>query len=688
MPANKFEAQRADLEDLCKRRFFFRQAFDIYGGTAGFFTYGPPGCAVKNNLIALWRRHFVIEENLMEVEDTNIMPEPVLKASGHVDRFSDFMVKDSKRPELFYRADKLLEDHMEKLLQGKDVTPEQATEYQTVLNMADAYDGKELAAVLQKYNVRSPETGNELSEPYPFNLMFPTDIGPSGLIKGYLRPETAQGIFINYPFCYEQNGGAIPFGVAQIGKAFRNEIAPRQGLLRQREFTQAEIEFFCAPGAKPHPKFHLVADLELSLFSSKLQLAAEAPARVRLGTAVAEGLIDNETLGYFIGRTFLLGTRAGIAEAHIRFRQHLPTEMAHYASDCWDMEVEMSYGWIECVGIADRSAFDLTAHANATNRELSAREKLPEPIKELRYALDKKASVAMMKELKKDGKSVLAHLEGLPPDELRALAAKAKEAGSVEVTVCDKTFTLAAAHLEGKDEERTVHERTFVPNVVEPSFGIDRLLTAIYEHAYYVREDAGDKEEKGKRAVLRLLPEVAPYKCVVCPLDARVTAKYGDLLATLRAKFAELGVPYKVDDSGASVGKRYARNDELGIPFGITVDFDTFEESKPALHQTVTLRERDSMGQLRVPVAQVPQLISQVCLGAESWEGLCKRYPTQETALAAGAGGDASDPMAYLRKFQVEQLLETVVQEAVASRPEDPIQFIAEKLRAMPPPGL
>lgn len=239
-----FDRNRKELEELCKRRFFFRQGSEIYGGVSGFFTYGPPGCALKTNIIQQWRNHFVIEEQLMEIEDTFIMPHAVLKASGHVDRFSDFLVRDEKDEKKFFRADKLLEDVMEAKLKEK-ISEAQRKEYTVVKNQADAYSKEDITAIFKKYDIRSPDTGNALTEPEPFNLMFPTPIGPSGMIQGYLRPETAQGIFLNYKYCLEQNANKLPFGVAQVGKAFRNEIAPRQGLTRQREFTQAEIEFFC-----------------------------------------------------------------------------------------------------------------------------------------------------------------------------------------------------------------------------------------------------------------------------------------------------------------------------------------------------------------------------------------------------------------------------------------------------------
>jgi len=252
---NPFAKCRSELEDITKRRFFYRPAFDIYGGTAGFYTYGPPGSALKANITALWRKHFIIEENLMEIEDPTIMPHDVLKTSGHVDRFNDFMVKDSKQEDKFFRADKLLEEEMENRLKVPTITADEKTQYKKDLLAADSFSREELGAKLKEYGIKAPETGNDLTEPYEFNLMFPTPIGPSGLIQGYLRPETAQGIFLNYKFCAEQNADKMPFGVAQIGKSYRNEIAPRGGLVRQREFTQAEIEFFCRPKNKDFAKF-------------------------------------------------------------------------------------------------------------------------------------------------------------------------------------------------------------------------------------------------------------------------------------------------------------------------------------------------------------------------------------------------------------------------------------------------
>ncbi|CAK9062136.1 unnamed protein product, partial [Durusdinium trenchii] len=371
---DRFGRNQKELLELCKRRFFYRQASDIYGGVAGFYTYGPPGCAVKNNIISLWRQTFVISEHLLEIEDSCIMQHSVLKASGHVDRFNDFMVKDVEDESKFFRADKLLEEVMEAKLQTPGITEAQRHEYTTVRNQADAFSQKEMWEMFQKYAIKSPETGNGLSEPYEFNLMFPTPIGPGGYLQGYLRPETAQGIFLNYKYCLEQNSNRLPFGVAQVGRSFRNEIAPRAGLTRQREFTQAEIEYFVNPKQKDHPKFGLVESTVLTLFHADAQLSAQDPVKMTVGEAVRSGLINNETLGYFIVKTWQFLVSIGLKKEYIRFRQHLPTEMAHYACDCWDAEIFGSYGWLECVGIADRSAFDLTAHANAAKCDLQYKE--------------------------------------------------------------------------------------------------------------------------------------------------------------------------------------------------------------------------------------------------------------------------------------------------------------------------
>mmetsp|Transcript_38944 Transcript_38944/g.102916 ORF Transcript_38944/g.102916 Transcript_38944/m.102916 type:complete len:624 (-) Transcript_38944:65-1936(-) len=616
-----FEKRKKEVEELCRRRFFFRQGSEIYGGVSGFFTYGPPGCALKTNIIQQWRNHFIIEEQMMEIEDTNIMPYPVLKASGHVDRFSDFLVRDTGDEKKFFRADKLLEDFMEAKMKEKDVTPEKLKEYTVVKNKADGFTKEELSEIFKKYGVKSPDSGNALTEPEPFNLMFPTPIGPSGMIQGYLRPETAQGIFLNYKFCLEQGGNKLPFGIAQVGKSFRNEIAPRQGLTRQREFTQAEIEFFVKPTNKAHPKFKGVADLKLLLFSSPRQLAGESHEEMTIGKAVQDGTVNNETLGYFIVRTFLFLTSIGIKPQSCRFRQHLPTEMAHYAADCWDCEIECCYGWLECVGIADRSAFDLNAHAKAAKCDLNYKETLDKPIETEVTAITKASGIAVMKKLGKDGRLVKEYLETCEQGELQEIERKV-EGGPVEVEVEGRSFALDSTQLlfERKIVKQTVN--SFTPGVIEPSFGIDRIFTSLLEHSYYVRPKEEDSTDTQTRGVLSLAAGIAPYKCAILPLDQRIARhdKAIELMVTFRSEMSATGLSYTVDESGAAIGRRYARNDELGIPFALTLDFTTLEDS------TATLRERDTMTQIRLPLARAAELIRDMCSGESNWEAAFKEF--------------------------------------------------------------
>jgi glycyl-tRNA synthetase len=613
----RFGKTSKELTELCRRRFFFRPSCELYGGVAGLFTYGPPGCAVKNNLIRQWRQHFVIEENLLEVEDTCIMQHQVLKASGHVDRFNDFMVKDVEDESKFFRADKLLEEVMDAKMEAAGVTEEQKKEYTAVRNQADAFSKAELYAVFQKYGIKSPETGNDLSEPYEFNLMFPTPIGPGGYLQGYLRPETAQGIFLNYKFCCEQNSNRLPFGVAQVGRAFRNEIAPRAGLTRQREFTQAEIEFFVNPSNMTHPKFNSpdIAGTVLSLFHSQEQLAAKDPVRMSMGDAVRSGKVHNEFLGYTIVRTYLFLTSVGVEKEHIRFRQHLPTEMAHYARDCWDAEIYTSYGWLECVGIADRAAFDLNAHSKAARCDLQFKESLEKPIEQEVLSITKASGITVMKAFKKDGKAVKEWIEALSQCDLQELQADLQK-GPKEVEVDGKTFTLTPEQVifEKKKEKITVN--AFTPGVIEPSFGIDRIFTAVLEHVYYARPKDEESDDKQTRGVLKFAGAMAPYKCVILPLDQRIARdeKYTELLNSFRGEMSSLGLSFTMDESGATIGRRYARNDELGVPLAMTLDFDTMKDS------TVTLRERDSMEQMRLPIAKVPELVRKFCTGECTWE--------------------------------------------------------------------
>lgn len=609
------------MSDALTRKLFFIPSFKIYGSVAGFYDYGPPGCALKRDVTSLWRNHFVLEEGMLEVECPAVTPEPVLRASGHVERFTDLMVSDAVTGDC-HRADHLLEDLLEARLEpDSDATREERARARDLLARVGELGAEELGAELTALGATAPGTGNAISAPFPFNLMFRTSIGPRGDQVGFLRPETAQGIFVNFRDLLYYNAGKLPFAAAQIGSSYRNEISPRSGLLRVREFTQAEIEHFVNPEDKSHPKFHEVADLEVPLYSRELQMGAEKRARPRaLGEAVAAGVVANETLAYFVGRTFLFAKRIGLDPARVRFRQHLEHEMAHYAADCWDCEVECSYGWIECAGLADRSAYDLKAHAAASGQDLTAYERFDEPkeVEAIEAVPNKKV---LGQTFKADAKLVAEALEKQCDQGLLDIKAAHDEGRDAQIEVLDaktgraRFLFLPPGSVEITQGRKKVHGRSFTPGVIEPSFGIGRFLYVLFEHAFYTRPD------DAKRGVFRFPPAVAPTKAVVLPLVAKPV--FADRAKALAKALTKAGVSSQIDTTGTTVGRRYARADEIGVPFALTVDGQTVEDD------TVTLRERDSTAQVRVPAAEAPALLRKLVGEELVWSDVTATYPIQ-----------------------------------------------------------
>ncbi|XP_078008139.1 glycine--tRNA ligase isoform X2 [Phascolarctos cinereus] len=607
---------RVKMEDTLKRRFFYDQAFAIYGGVSGLYDLGPVGCALKNNIVQLWRQHFIQEEQILEIDCTMLTPEPVLKTSGHVDKFADFMVKDVKSGECF-RADHLLKAHLQKLMSDKKCSAEKKSEMESVLIQLDNYGQEQLADLFVNYNVKSPLTGNDLSPPVSFNLMFKTFIGPGGNMPGYLRPETAQGIFLNFKRLLEFNQGKLPFAAAQIGSSFRNEISPRSGLIRVREFTMAEIEHFVDPKEKHHPKFDSVADLTLSLYSARAQVSGQSAHKMRLGDAVEQGVINNSVLGYFIGRIYLYLTKVGVSPEKLRFRQHMDNEMAHYACDCWDAEAKTSYGWIEIVGCADRSCYDLTCHSKATKVPLVAEKLLKEPIS-VNVVQFESSKAAVGRAYKKDARLVLDYLAACDEAYVTEMEKLLSEKGEFTIETEGKTFQVTKDMVSVQRFQKTLHVEEIVPNVIEPSFGLGRIMYTVFEHTFHVRD--GDEQ----RTFFSFPAVVAPFKCSVLPLSQN--QEFMPFVKELSEALTRSGVSHKVDDSSGSIGKRYARTDEIGVAFGITIDFDTVNKTP----HTATLRDRDSMRQIRAQITDLPKVICSLANGSITWSDVEARYPLFE----------------------------------------------------------
>jgi glycyl-tRNA synthetase len=471
--------------------------------------------------------------------------------------------------------------------------------------------------------MKNPNTGVLPEPPVAFNLMFQTSIGPSSNAPGYLRPETAQGQFLNFAKLLEFNQQQMPFASASIGKSFRNEISPRAGLLRVREFLMAEIEHYVDPlGGKKHSRFAEVKDVELVLLNRDTQLSGKTNVEtVAIGKAVADGIVDNETLGYFLARVQLFLKKLGVDQSKIRFRQHMANEMAHYATDCWDAELFTSYGWVECVGCADRSAYDLTVHATKTGAPLVVRETLAEPlvIEEFAAEVDKKKFGPFFK---KDGKAIEAAIAATTQEQRESLAKDLNQDGKITLQVPgvgNGTVEISKDLLVIEKRTRTEHTREYTPNVIEPSFGIGRILYSLLEHSYWTRGTDGVDEARG---VLSFPPPVAPTKVLLVPLSGHESFK--PLIKQLSHKLRTMGISNRIDDSSASIGRRYSRNDELGTPLGITVDFQSVAD------KTFTLRDRDSTKQVRADEDVIVKAIQELVNGEKEWKDIEKELPAFE----------------------------------------------------------
>lgn len=600
---------RKSFDDLILRKMFIIPSFEIHGGVKGLFDLGPPACALKASMVDVWRKHFVLAESMLEMECTCLTPEAVLKTSGHVDRFTDLMVKDPAGGECF-RADKLLEDAIDELIEANaDMPAAEREEHLRIQIQADAFSPKELDEKLVQYGCKAP-SGEPYGPSFPFNLMFKTSIGPEGTAVGFLRPETAQGLFVNFRRLLDANAQKMPFAAAQIGLGFRNEIAPRSGLLRVREFCMGEIEHFVNPDDKSHPNFSSVANKELVLFGREDQLGSGKTKTVAVGEAVSSGLVDNETLAYFMARTQLFMERIGMDPTRLRFRQHLTTEMAHYACDCWDLEIQSSYGWVECVGHADRACYDLRVHGEATKTPMVATLKLDEA-REVEAAKLKFDRKVLGKTFKADQRVVAGALEALAGDwkDFEPIATALETEGKTTVD----GFEITKDMVTWKKTKKKVHEIKFTPSVIEPSFGMGRILYSLLEHCFYQR----DADEQ--RCVMKFKPAVAPQKCAVLPISSG--AEVNAVVDEIAAELMESDLATRVDKSTAALGRRYARVDEIGVPFAVTVDFDTLTDG------TVTIRERDSMAQIRLPKSDVTRLLFDIVHGRSTWEEATAKYP-------------------------------------------------------------
>ncbi len=446
------------LVALCKGRGFVYAGSEIYGGLANTWDYGPLGVELKTNIKAAWRKKFIQENPYNVGLDSAILMNPqTWVASGHLGGFSDPLM-DCRDCKTRHRADNLIED-----FDGTNVA---------------GWSNEQMMAYITEKGIVCPNCGKQnFTDIRQFNLMFKTFQGVTEDSKNelYLRPETAQGIFVNFANIQRTSRKKIPFGVAQIGKSFRNEITPGNFIFRVREFEQMELEFFCKPGT------------------------------------------DLEWFEYWRAfcRDWLYSL--GIKEENLRLRDHDPEELCFYSKATTDFEYLFPFGWGELWGIADRTDYDLTQHINTSGKSLD--------------------------------------------------------------------------YFDPETNER------YIPYVVEPSLGVERLFLTILTEAY--DEEVVDAEKNDTRVVLRFHPTLAPFKCAILPLSKKLNEQATEIYTSLSKKF---NVDY--DDAG-SIGKRYRRQDEIGTPFCITYDFESVEDG------CVTVRDRDTMEQVRIPIADLEKYIEE-----------------------------------------------------------------------------
>jgi glycyl-tRNA synthetase len=541
--------------ELAKRRGFLWPSFEIYGSTAGFWDFGPLGAALKRGVKEIWRDFHVIREGFYEIETPTMNIEDVFVASGHVNNFADLMIECKKCGEAF-KADSALE--------------------------------------------KCPECGGSLGEVYAFNLMFKTTIGPGSQRIGYLRPETAQGMFVDFQRLLRFYRDRLPFGVAQIGKVYRNEISPRQGTLRLREFTIAEVEVFVDPRKTEHPRFDEVKDVVLQLYPAKEQLSDGKALKLSVKDAVEKGLIKQQFMGYHIAQIQLFLLEIGFSQEKIRFRQHKKDEIAHYAIDCWDAEALTDrFGWIEIVGIANRGDYDLKAHAKHSQTEMTVFVPYEQPIKRERTVI-KPNMRAIGRKFKDKAAKVTEAIRTLSFDQF--------EEGIIRVGDDVIPITKDLVKYERISEE--IRGERVVPHVIEPSYGIDRIVYVLLEHSFDEEDIEGEK-----RVVLRLPPNIAPIQGVVLPLLSRDSLD--EVGRHVERSLRKSGFMVDYDESG-TIGRRYRRHDEIGTPFAITIDHQTLDDD------TVTIRERDSMKQIRVPIVDLPNVMGKLIAGDTIFENAGK----------------------------------------------------------------
>lgn len=573
----------------------------LYGGLSGFQDYGVLGFQIKNKLINAWRDFFLNGNvnNIHEVEIPSVMPHAILEASGHVERFTDYVIYDANN--LCCRADHLAKKWFKD--NGMD----------DMANMVDDWNLEELEKNINKYGMvnknlhsaydvydNQPQTeivdkldmcSNHFYPVQKKKLMMElgTDHTTDNIQKNnFLRPELAQGIFVNFKnylqFFQNEDSNFKPFGIAQIGKSYRKEISP-QPFIRLREFTQAEIEYFVDPQLKTHQNYDNYKKIEIPILTDNMQQQGIGTAvNITVENAVEQNIISHKLMAYFLANIFMFATKIGLKEDKIRFRQHQKNEMAHYAIQCWDLECFVNDSWLECIGCADRGCYDLTAHSKP-NQYLNAKRKLDSPIVETIFTI-KPNLKKLAKPFGKLTETIKIFFSNLDQKIILEVVPKIKTETFFELMIGGEIYKFESSMFSIEENKINIMYETFVPHVIEPSFGIDRLVFAVLSHNF------GQRKMDDRRIVLSLPNILTIYDVAVFPLHKKESMCR--IANEIKSNLTKNGLKCFEDDSGTNIGKKYVRCDEIGIPYVITVDPGTIKTG------IVTVRDRDSMEQIEI----------------------------------------------------------------------------------------
>lgn len=560
------------LKILLQENQFIFPSYQHYGGFSGYQDYGILGTRIKQKFLEMWRDFFVRNDNIEELESPIIVPFSILKASGHVDRFTDFVVYDKNQN--CFRA-----DHLAKKWFRENNLKEMEDE-------VDTWNVQELEENINKYNMVDVEGRIKVERK---NLMFEV---PS--INGdtdFLRPELAPTLFVNFKICQLFLKTETSFGLAQVGSSFRKEISPNQ-FVRMRQFNQNEIEYFCDPQNKDHPQYEKYKTTIVPILTQDMQNSGNMIPlkKISIDEAVNSKLINHKLMGYFLSKIYLFALKVGLKEDKLRFRQHLKHEMAHYAISCWDLETFVNDSWLECVGCADRGSYDLEAHSINKRNKLTTKRKIDPPITktELKIILNLRV---LAKEYKEKTPKIEEYFCGLTTEEKNDLFKTINNGSSIKIIIDHSEITLTKEMIQVKEEKNVYDSEEYFPHVIEPSFGVDRIIYSIFEQNFWSRQ------EDINRTVVSLPYCLAPYHVAIFKLskDDELNKIANGIYELLRNNNLQLFI----DNSCTNIGKKYVRSDEMGVKYAITIDFDTLTDNQ------VTIRERDSMSQIRVPINEL-----------------------------------------------------------------------------------